>query len=235
MPKKVEPPADPFRFEEAIDAFRRRVPMTRAEWDELAEAQKEKAFMVSEVATADLVTEVFEAIDRAIEHGTTIEEFKATAGETLIDHWGEEKPGRLETIFRTNVMANYNAGRHAMITAPAVLELRPYVRYDGIDDDRQTEFCRALDGKILPADDPLWNRCTPPNHYNCRCVLTPLSEEEAEEEGIETEPPDVEPQDGFGLPPSAAGQDWTPEMIGYPKEVKVELQRRLAAGRKRNA
>lgn len=220
-------PADPDSFVEAIEKFRARVPMTRAEYDRLEAGQQERAFFVSEVATADLVAEVMESVDRAVAAGATLADFKATAGQTLIDHWGGDKPGRLETIFRTNVLTAYNGGRHAVLTAPAVRKARPFWRYDAITDDRTTEICESLDGKVFAADDPFVDSHTPPNHYNCRSVWTPLSDEEANEEGGESEPPETEPQEGFGLAPSVDGTDWTPEAIGYPEEIRPEVERRL--------
>jgi SPP1 gp7 family putative phage head morphogenesis protein len=203
------------------------VPMTRAEWNKLTQGQREHAFMVSEVATADIVTEVWEALDSAIAKGTTLEEFKAEIGPRLLEHWGGDKPGRIETIFRTNVMSAYNGGRHEMISAPTVRKFRPFLRFDGIDDDSQTEICKAAEGVVLPADDPWWASHTPPLHFNCRSVVTPLAPDEAEDEGIDDEPPDQESAEGFGVPPSTDGPDWTPDLIGYPAEIRKTLEERL--------
>jgi len=224
------PPADPDKFEEAIEAFRKRVPMTRKEWDALTEAQREHAFMVSEVARADVVSELCEAVDKAIEHGTTFAEFKDGVGELLESSWGGPKPGRLETIFRTNVQTAYNAGRHAVFSAPAVRKARPYLRFDGVEDDRQTDICEACNGVVLPADDPYWNSHTPPLHFNCRSTVVALSSDEADDEGVTDDPPEEDADDGFGRPPSTTGADWEPDLTGYPKDVGGELRRRLEDG-----
>jgi SPP1 gp7 family putative phage head morphogenesis protein len=219
-------PADPNKFPEAIKKFRARVPMTRAEWDKLSQGQRERAFMVSEVSLADLVTEVYEAVDAAVAGGTSFEEFKTATKAKLVEHWGGEKPGRLETIFRTNVQTAYNGGRHAILSAPEVKRFRPYWRFDGIDDERQTEICDECDGTILAANDPWWTTHHPPLHYNCRSVPTPLSEEEALAEGVDDPPPN-NPQDGFGTPPSVEGDDWEPDLTEYPEEIRQELRKRV--------
>jgi SPP1 gp7 family putative phage head morphogenesis protein len=219
-------PADPSEFTEAVEKFRARVPMKRKEWDKLRAAEKEFAFTVSEVALADIIAEVFEGLKQAISKGSTFEEFKADAGAKLEAHWGGEKPGRLETIFRTNVIGAYNSGRHAVLSAPEVKRFRPYRRFDGIDDDRQTDICDDCDGTILPADDPWWLTHTPLLHFNCRSVVVPLSEEEALAEGID-EPPPVDPADGFGTPPSSDGPDWEPDITEYPEEIRATLEERL--------
>ncbi len=220
-------PADPNDFAEAIDKFRARVPMPKGEWEKLKSGQKEFATTVAEVATADMVAEVMKGIDRALASGTTFEEFKATAGETLVQHWGGDKPGRLETIFRTNLLTAYNGGRHAVISSPTVREFRPYSRFDGIDDDVQTEICDDCDQTILPADDPWWDTHTPLLHYNCRSVITPLSEEEALAEGIDDEPPPADADEGFGTPPAVDGPDWEPDLEDYPEEIRATLEERL--------
>jgi SPP1 gp7 family putative phage head morphogenesis protein len=219
-------PADPNEFTEAVEKFRARVPMPKAEWNKLRAGQKEFAFTVAEVALADLLTEVFEGLKAAIAKGTTFEEFKATIGPKLEEHWGGTKPGRLDTIFRTNVLGAYNGGRHVVISAPDVKRFRPYRRFDGIDDDRQTEICNDCDGTILPADDPWWLTHTPGLHFNCRSVVTPLSDDEAKAEGID-EPPPVKPAEGFGVPPALDGPDWEPDLNEYPEGIREELKKRI--------
>lgn len=49
--------------------------------------------------------------------------------------------------------------------------LFPYLEYTAVIDTRTSEICRPLDGIVLPVDDPLWNKYTPLNHFNCRCTL----------------------------------------------------------------
>jgi SPP1 gp7 family putative phage head morphogenesis protein len=229
MPKRPHGniPADPKRFEEAIDAFRKRVPIRKDEWETLTRQEREYAFTVAEVAQADLVTDVYEAIDKAISAGTTLEEFKRDVGAKLEDAWGEPRAARVETIFRTNVLGAYNEGRHAILTAPAVKEARPYWRFDAVEDSRTSDICDELDGTILPADDPFWDSHTPPLHFQCRSVLTPLSEEEATDEGENDEAPDAEPDEGFGAAPSREGEDWEPDLSEYPEEIADELGDRL--------
>jgi SPP1 gp7 family putative phage head morphogenesis protein len=228
MARKKNITADPEQFEEAVDAFRKRVPMKRGEWDKLTAQERKHAFMVSEVASADLVTEVYEAIDKAIAKGTTFAEFQKDIGGKLVEHWGGEKPGRIETIFRTNVLENYNVGRQEIFDEPAVKATRPYLRFDGIDDDRQSEICEEYDGMILPTDDPFWARHSPPLHYNCRSTITALSEEEADEEGITTAGarPKVPPLEGFGQKAATSGKDWVPDVDVYPAEIAAELKKR---------
>lgn len=220
-------PSDPERFDEAVDAFRKRVPMRDSEWRQLTQAERAYAFKVAEVAKADVIQDVFTAIDKAVEKGTTLDVFKEEVAGKLLSQWGGPRPGRLDTIFRTNVLGAYNEGRHAVFTAPAVKRARPYWRFDGVDDQRQSDICAAIDGTLLPADDPFWRTHTPGLHYNCRSTIIALSEEEAQEEGVDDEAPDAPAQDGFGAQPDTEGRDWEVDLSEYADEIAAELEERL--------
>lgn len=217
--------ADPERFTEAIKALRRKAPMTDGEWEELEGAERARAFKVGAVAQADLVQEVFNAIDRAVEKGEAFDDFKAAVGDSLEEAWGGTKPGRLETIFRTNVLTSYNAGRYEIFQKPAVRAARPYQRYDAIDDSRTDDACAEADGTVLPADDPWWRTHIPPLHPNCRCSFIALTPSEAEDEGIDESGPAAPAADGFGQPPAA--DDWKPDPTKYSAPVREVLRERL--------
>jgi SPP1 gp7 family putative phage head morphogenesis protein len=226
----AEPPADPDRYDEAIRAFRRKVPMTDPEFRKLDKDARRLAFYVAGVTQARVVQEVRNSIDRAVEEGTTLEQFKEEAGGALAEAWGGEDAPRLETVFRTNVMGAYNEGRDEVFSDPDVREARPYLRYDTAGDSRVTEdICELMDGTILPADHPWWNTHWPPNHHNCRSMVTALSAEEAQEEGITGSPPSVQAAPGFGQRPSAAEgpADREPDLSSLDPDLRSILRERL--------
>lgn len=220
--------AQPDRFEEAIHAFERRMPVSREEWAAMKEDERRFAFTVAAAADADMVTELWKMIDSSLRDGTGWEDFKATAGERLRDAWvGDEAP-RLDTIFRTNVMTAYNAGREAVFTAPAVKEARPFSRFDAIDDDRTCDECEALNGTTLPIDDPFWDGNSPPIHFNDRCVKTGVSQAEADDAGGPDEAPQGDYADpGFGSRPDVTGTDWEPDFSRYPEPIGEALRLKL--------
>jgi SPP1 gp7 family putative phage head morphogenesis protein len=213
-------PADPDRFNEAVKDFRRRVPMTDPAWRKLEASERRRAFWVATVAQARLVQQALDAVDRAIRDGRTLDNFKAEVGPQLAEAWGRDDPAHLENVFRTNVMSAYNGGRYEILTDPVVMEARPFLRFDAVGDSRTSEICEELDGTVLPADDAFWATHTPPLHHQCRSVLTPLTAEEAADEGIDRAAPAVAPDDGFGQPrtpePSLEGLD--PELVRLLRE-----------------
>lgn len=51
-----------------------------------------------------------------------------------------------------------------------------YLRYSATNDGLTRPNHAALDGIILPINDPFWRTHTPPNGWNCRCEAIPVSE-----------------------------------------------------------
>jgi hypothetical protein len=155
-------------YREAIDSVRKRVPVPRKVWNDMQAEEREHAFTVSQVARVDVLQDVLDSIDKAVETGTAIGDFRAEVADKLIEQWGRaEIPGRIETIFRTNIQVAYAEGRHAINSAPAVKEARPFWRYDDTDNDRECEVCHDFHGMVRPADDPVWQRAHPPMHHKC--------------------------------------------------------------------
>jgi len=80
-----------------------------------------------------------------------------------------------ETVYRTNIQSDYNAGRAQQFknNPPALLE------FIGIEDARQTDICARRTGTVLPPDDPWWEANWPPLHYNCRSTVRAIYADEA--------------------------------------------------------
>lgn len=209
-------------------AFRRKLGMTDEEFRALEEAEAIRAAKIAGTTQARVVQEVITALDRAIEHGTTLEDFKAAVGQQLAEAWHGEDPPRVETIFRTTVMGAYNAGRHEILTDPDIKKRNPYVRFDTAGDSRVSDICGALDGKVLPIDDPFVRSHWPPLHPNCRSQWNPLTEEEAEAEGITEGRPDTggaAPAEGFGKVPDP--ENWDPDLSVFDSDIRKILKGRI--------
>lgn len=211
--------ASPKKFDEAIEAFRKRVPMTDKEFSALSAAAKKKAFRVAGVAQLDLVTDVWRAIDKAVAEGTSFADFKKTVGERVTAAWGGtvDSPGhRLETIFRTNVQTAYSHGRWEQLTDPDTMESHPVWMFDAVLDDRTTDICEECDGTTLPADHGWWGQHNPPLHFSCRSGIIPMTASDADA-GMTEKAPRTKADDGFGAPPEDS--DWVPSKSDYPSEL----------------
>jgi len=215
---------NPLKFDAAISAFRDRVPLTRDEWNQLDDEEHDFAFTVSGVSQANLVAQVWDAVDSAVEDGETLEDFKDRVAGMLYDQWGEEDSSRLTTVFRTGVNEAYNDGREAVFRDPEVLADRPIWRYELIEDGALCPLCEECGGIMLPADDPWWDDHRPLIHMCCRCSFTALTLAEAIEEGYESDDdgPDVEADDGFG-----GERDWDPDGSDYPAEIGAVFSDRM--------
>lgn len=101
------------------------------------------------------------------------------------------------TLVRTNLYEALNEARYAIFTDPALGGFVQALEYSAILDAVTTDICRHLDGKVYAATDPIWNQYRPPNHYNCRSVLIPVTESDGWD-GVASAPPSVSPASGFG-------------------------------------
>lgn len=103
----------------------------------------------------------------------------------------------LNTLVRTNTFEALNEARFAEFTDPAVAEFVMAMEYAAVLDSSTTEICRELNGKVYRSDSPEWDEIRPPNHFNCRSVLVPVTTID-DWDGQESEKPDVTPAEGFG-------------------------------------
>jgi SPP1 gp7 family putative phage head morphogenesis protein len=118
----------------------------------------------------------------------------------LKDLWGaseRQTAAYLDTLSRTNLFEAMNEARYAEFTDPDMGDFVVALEYSAILDDRTTDICEALNGKTFAADSPEWDSLRPPNHYNCRSVLIPITAIDGWD-GRESPSPSVRPQAGFG-------------------------------------
>lgn len=204
--------------------------MLKPSWAKLGTAARQRGFTVAEVTTLDVIHQVWLALDDAIARGATFDEFKKTVGPVLVAEWHgtvENPPDRLDTIFRNNVMAANNAGRHAQQMDPAILSRRPYLQYVDIDDNRECPICTACHGTILRWDDPWWDTHTPLLHHRCRCRRRSLTQAQAEAQGITESPTQEQADKGFGAPPQHQHADFRVDLSKYPAALQIVAREKM--------
>lgn len=220
-------PANPARWREAVDHHAARTPVPRSTWDAMEAQARQRAFTVSGITSTQLLADVHAAIGEAVTNGTTLRDFKRQMEARLTAEWGAPNAARVETIFRTNVQTAYNAGRHAQMTTPTAMALRPYFAFQAILDKRTSDTCSPLDKVTRPAGDEFWDSHWPPLHFNCRSTVTSLSRREfdrlaASPTGVKTEAVRADgraakpPLPGFGATPDLAGRALAPSAQTSP-------------------
>lgn len=108
----------------------------------------------------------------------------------------EEAVAYLNTLVRTNTFEALNEARFAEFTDPELSDFIVGLQYASVLDESTTDICEALDDAIYSTDSDVWDTYRPPNHFNCRGILIPVTTLDGWN-GEESEEPTVEPQDGF--------------------------------------
>jgi SPP1 gp7 family putative phage head morphogenesis protein len=187
---------NPLPPQEAIDFFNRKVTakiVTRAgvkKVIELATAAdltflKNRAFTVAGIVRDDILNDakqiILNGIKRVDEPGTVsdlkdmfnkyLEQGVAVDGDLL-------KPHRLNTIVRTNVTEALNEGRASIMQDPDVEDFVPFFTYSAIMDERTTDYCQCMDGRIFRIER--MNELKPPAHFNCRSFVVPITQFEVD-------------------------------------------------------
>ena len=143
----------------------------------------------------DLDDQVSAVISRAVSTGASLDRARTELNRIFPDF----SRSRLENIVRTETTAAINQGRLDNFRQPGSRVAA--LQYVAILDGRTTNICRSRDGMILLIDDPRVAENTPPLHFNCRSVWTPVSEFDLED--LRAGDPDVE-ETFFGFLPSGA-------------------------------
>ncbi len=218
--------ANPERFDEAVEWFGNRFPVTEEISAELGQYAGPRAWKIAGVAQLDVVQQVHESLQQAIETGIPFEQWQRDIEDKLTNAWGRRDSHRIETIFRNATQQSYNAGRWRQMTDPSVTSLRSYGMFDGVIDSRTSDICRAWDGVILPMAEFGRRGAVPQMHHRCRSGLRSLRRSEAERRGITEELPDQQADTGFGAAPTEA--DWQPDPTKYDAALFGTFQQKRA-------
>jgi len=203
----------PMDSDRAYEFFKNKVPMTRIQFDRLSQLARNEAFTIAGSENIALIGQVKEVALDALKDGLTQHEFKKATWE-LFDAAGVTKtsPWHLETVFRTNVCSAYNAARWEQTfqgPTEAVEKFVPYLEYSTSGGANVCEICEPYNGRIYRRDDPIWDTIYPPLHFNCECLVAPVSVFEVMDEGLKPDtiyPDSPGPIKGFDGPPSALGR-----------------------------
>lgn len=155
-------------FSEAIDYFATKQNIDTDSWRDLQGLDYDVAFAVAG-AKGDLLQDMRTAVQKAIEQGTTLQEFRKDFDRIVQARgWSYEgdRDWRTNIIYSTNLRTAYAGGRWEQIQQTKAK--RPYLqwRHGGSRDPRPLHL--ALDRKVFSLDDPFWQTMgNPPIGHNC--------------------------------------------------------------------
>lgn len=143
----------------------------------------EKAFWITSITGDKLLNEARGVILQSVKTGRPLGETILGLAAVFAPYIGDEnvigddkqtEPYRLETIVRTNTTDAYNHGRLTEFVRP---EMQPFLvglRYSAVLDERTTEVCRFLNGRVFRPGSNAIEQLLPPNHFNCRSIVVPV-------------------------------------------------------------
>lgn len=205
------------------ERFSRRLDAERL-GDMAAEWMKQKAFTIAGDIKAGAVKEIKNVLVNGLKYNWSQQQVTqniyraltakgflsaATAADALgvddtealakqLDLQGGLTASRLETVIRTNMFEAINEARFDAFTDPVLDNFVTAMQYSAILDSRTTTICEHMDGRTYSNDQ--WEGelrpWVPPNHFNCRSLLIPVTE--LDESELTQDLPRVEPQEGFG-------------------------------------
>ena len=176
-------------------------------WRDVEPEEHAVAFTVAKAMQADLLEDIRQAVEAALDEGNTFAQFKRElrpvleakgwwgrremvdprTGEQMLAQLGS--PRRLRTIYRANLRAARAAGQWERIERTK--EALPYLQYRLGPSERHRPHHEAKEGLILPVDDPFWDAWMPPNGWGCKCWVRQLSPGQAERAGGVNASPDI--------------------------------------------
>jgi SPP1 gp7 family putative phage head morphogenesis protein len=172
-------------YEQAVKWFKSKNVVDKATFESMSSRAKQRAFTIAGEQRDALLRTVHQELARQVAEGADLRQFKTFMKQRLESAgWTPSNPSHVETIYRTNVMNAYSAGRHAEMTQPAVLKARPYWQILGVNDARTRDTHRRVQGLCIPASDAAWHRAYPPFGFNCRDRVVSRSETEVQKLGL---------------------------------------------------
>lgn len=166
-------------YKEAVDYFKQKINLPTKRWNDLEGAMHTRAFTVAGAMRADILLDFRKAVDRAIEKGDSLQDFRNNFYD-IAKKWRAADPSfdakmekpkygawRSKVIYQTNMVTAAAAAQERQARAmPDVFTHAKYIcqMLPGSRDEH-----KAWNGTVLPVNDPWWEKHSPPNGFGCLC------------------------------------------------------------------
>lgn len=224
-----------FVFKDAVRFLKKKKVLTKEEYMRIGKESRHRAFTVSDINSLEVLQAFLNCLTDSARDGLTLEQFRERIA--VVSTFLENKeyvaltPDRINNIFLTNMQSAFNAGHYKNMSDPVAKKLRPYWKYVTAGDGEVRESHQAMEGRVFPADHPIWDTWYPPNGFRCRCLVVSLTKGQVEKQGLEVENEEpcrvdfstgeiipLAPDKGFKSNP---GKDtWEPDLDGFDTKLK---------------
>lgn len=173
-------------FIEQINFFRRKINLPTESYADIYGDEHDNAFVVAGANRNDIIADFRQAVDKAIEQGTTLQEFRKDFDAIVEKHGWDYNGGRnwrSRVIYDTNLYSSFNAGRYEQ--HQRMKHINPYWEYqhrDGVKHPRPLH--QSWDGLILHCEDVFWQTHYPINAYGCHCTVVSHSARDLKRRGL---------------------------------------------------
>jgi SPP1 gp7 family putative phage head morphogenesis protein len=160
---------EPSPHEEAIALIKGKAVVTREVFDGLLPELRARAFTITGVEGANVLQRVRDVIAGLPQGGAegTWDKVKAQVASELETYLGAEEAQRRATLLvRTHGFQAFQASNWRVAQEDADTT---HLQYLATEDERVRASHLALNGLILPKDDPFWQTHFPPWDWGCRC------------------------------------------------------------------
>lgn len=224
-----------FTFEEQARYFAKKLNLPTNSYLDVLGEEHDYFFVVAGANRNEVLVAFREAIDDAIQHGETLENFRKRFNEIVTKTGWQYNGGRnwrTRIIYDTNVYASYNRGRLQQHLDLA--DVMPYWEYQHNDNAHPRPLHVQLDGTIRPANDPFWRYYYPIKAYGCHCTVIAHDDDDLKTMGRTVSPPvQIEFEDKL-----VGVRSGNPRQVNLPKGYDVGFAphnfENLKAGRTQN-
>ena len=146
------------------------------------------AFTVARATSEGAAEAVRDAVAQVVTRGLPLRAFRKIV-EPVLDGAGLSE-SQVEAVYRTQTGLAQAAGLRAVLGNEQVAAEFPYVAWHATHDGRTRPDHAAMEragiggGNVYRCDDPSLRRVWPPCSWNCRCVVVPVSLEDAADAGV---------------------------------------------------
>ncbi len=191
----------PTPHDDAIAFINGKPAMARDVFDQLLPELKPLAFTIAGIQSADALQQIRDMV-ATLPAGQSWDVVKkqiaAAISPYVVDPAAsaeDQAKQQYRALAKAELLLRLHGGQCYAATSEAVLQRQkkafPFSMYVTMGDGRVRPSHRALDGVVLPVDDPFWNDHTPPWAWGCRCLKIAMSKGDVA---------DVKTQDAGKLP-----------------------------------